>query len=391
VLAREQGRLDSALARLSPSERALLELSLIRKVPDEDIASLLQVAANDVGRRRDQTLARVAEAVDVGSKEELLTLLTLAWHGPPAQGSETAAAPGADAAQGNGADAGRGNGSETTRELTPAPAREGAEAAPQEAEAAEQDAKEAALTGDHGLQRFASKTGADAPGRFAGPLAAARERLAGAERISLPPRRTAILAAALAAVVIVAVALSRVGGGEPEKGGGTPAGQEPQLGAQPGKAGPKAPTPPAHETPGQAAPSPAGGKPKPKKPPAKPKPAPAKPKAAPAPALTLGHVPGSPGASGAARITGSGAQARLDLDIKGLRKPSGSYVVWLYDSVAQSRKLASFGGSSANVDVLLPEGFRRYRFVDVSLEPADGNPNHSGQSLLRVPISRLLP
>jgi hypothetical protein len=65
--------------------------------------------------------------------------------------------------------------------------------------------------------------------------------------------------------------------------------------------------------------------------------------------------------------------------------------VWLYDSVADSQKLASFDAPKARIDVRLPAGFRRYRFVDVSREPADGNPNHSGLSLLRVPISRLLP
>ncbi len=35
----------------------------------------------------------------------------------------------------------------------------------------------------------------------------------------------------------------------------------------------------------------------------------------------------------------------------------------------------------------LPANFRRYRFIDVSREPADGNPNHSGQSVLRVPVA----
>ena len=39
------------------------------------------------------------------------------------------------------------------------------------------------------------------------------------------------------------------------------------------------------------------------------------------------------------------------------------------------------------VSARLPEGYRRYRFIDVSREPADGNRNHSGQSVLRVPTA----
>jgi hypothetical protein len=38
----------------------------------------------------------------------------------------------------------------------------------------------------------------------------------------------------------------------------------------------------------------------------------------------------------------------------------------------------------------LPAAAARYRYIDVSLEPADGNPNHSGQSVLRVPLRGLL-
>ena len=37
----------------------------------------------------------------------------------------------------------------------------------------------------------------------------------------------------------------------------------------------------------------------------------------------------------------------------------------------------------------LPQSPAGYRYLDVSLEPADGNPNHSGQSVLRVPLRKL--
>ena len=37
----------------------------------------------------------------------------------------------------------------------------------------------------------------------------------------------------------------------------------------------------------------------------------------------------------------------------------------------------------ARVTFRLPEDPDRYRFLDVSVEPADGNPGHSGRSVLR--------
>jgi hypothetical protein len=52
--------------------------------------------------------------------------------------------------------------------------------------------------------------------------------------------------------------------------------------------------------------------------------------------------------------------------------------------------VAHFSGSRARLEAPLPRGFQRYRFIDVSSEPADGNPNHSGASVLRVPLAKLL-
>lgn len=89
-------------------------------------------------------------------------------------------------------------------------------------------------------------------------------------------------------------------------------------------------------------------------------------------------------ASGSARID----DGRLVLNVRGLPTPAGGgYVVWLYDSVTESRPLVGFRRGQARVTARLPANFRRYRFIDVSREAADGNPNHSGQSVLRVPLS----
>lgn len=100
---------------------------------------------------------------------------------------------------------------------------------------------------------------------------------------------------------------------------------------------------------------------------------------------TLAPLAGSR-ASGTARLGGG----RLVMDVRGLPDAkSGGYVVWLYDSVTDVRALAGFRRGRTRVTARLPEGFRRYRFVDISREQPDGNSNHSGQSVLRVPTAGL--
>ena len=97
--------------------------------------------------------------------------------------------------------------------------------------------------------------------------------------------------------------------------------------------------------------------------------------------------PGS-SATGSARIE----RGRLVMAVKGLPDPaSGGYVVWLYNSVADARALAAARRGSFDVRARLPEGFRRYRFIDVSREPPDGNSAHSGQSVIRMAVSGLTP
>lgn len=88
-----------------------------------------------------------------------------------------------------------------------------------------------------------------------------------------------------------------------------------------------------------------------------------------------------------ARLDGEGRSARLDIEVSGL--PRGRYEVWLYDSLAEAVSVTSFRGPRARVDRPLPADPSGYEFVDISREPSDGNPNHSGQSLLRVPVARL--
>lgn len=129
---------------------------------------------------------------------------------------------------------------------------------------------------------------------------------------------------------------------------------------------------------------------KPSKPASKPsKPAepskPAQPAASPEVKLTA--VTGAGSATGTASLSDGGK--RLHLEVSGL--PSGSYEVWLYDSVVDAQSIGKADGTSIKLDVALPQNASQYRYIDVSREPADGNPNHSGESVLRVPLAKLSP
>lgn len=85
-----------------------------------------------------------------------------------------------------------------------------------------------------------------------------------------------------------------------------------------------------------------------------------------------------------------GDDGLLVISIGGLPRGGGSYEAWLYDSVADARSLGRFEGNARRLEGRLPPDAAEYRFLDVSLEPADGNPNHSGDSVLRAPVAPLL-
>lgn len=87
---------------------------------------------------------------------------------------------------------------------------------------------------------------------------------------------------------------------------------------------------------------------------------------------------------GSARVVGSGASRELDVDVRGLGPVVGFYEVWLLD--ADGKKLVSLGllrGGRGRF--VLPAGvdLHVYRVVDISIEPPDGNPAHSGDSVVR--------
>lgn len=111
-------------------------------------------------------------------------------------------------------------------------------------------------------------------------------------------------------------------------------------------------------------------------------------KPAPAPDGRSARLSALPGGRGEGRLVVTDGGATITL--RGLAKPDGAYQVWLYDNVVNAESLGTITEGSGRLEVQLPADARRYRFLDVSLEPADGNPNHSGDSVLRAPLGELL-
>lgn len=173
-------------------------------------------------------------------------------------------------------------------------------------------------------------------------------------------RRRSLLPIILPILLLVAVAAVIVvvgSGGESDSETSEPAGQE-----QPQQPEPKADAPKADEPEKPKAEEPATEQPKPTR-------------------LT---ALGSGDATGTVTVDGG----RLEMTVRDLADPGGStYTVWLYDSVIDAEQLTTV--KDGKVQAKLPNNADEFEFLDVSLEPRDGNDNHSGQSVLRVPLSKL--
>ncbi len=99
--------------------------------------------------------------------------------------------------------------------------------------------------------------------------------------------------------------------------------------------------------------------------------------------------PGPGPGTGTAQVLEGGD--RVQLSVSGLPDPRDArYALWLYNSVVAARQIGSADSGDFNVEARLPRNAERYELLDVSLEPDDGNPGHSGQSVLRVPVRKLL-
>lgn len=96
-------------------------------------------------------------------------------------------------------------------------------------------------------------------------------------------------------------------------------------------------------------------------------------------------------ASGTAEIAG-GPGGDASVRLSGLRPNSDRdfYELWLLGEDGELVSLASFRvpeSGSATLDLPLPVDPSRFRYLDVSREPTDGDPTHSTISVLRGPTA----
>jgi len=99
---------------------------------------------------------------------------------------------------------------------------------------------------------------------------------------------------------------------------------------------------------------------------------------------TLSPLPTVPAtAGGTVRVLAAG---QMRVDVRNLPLTTGFHEVWLIDP-DDLTKMVAIGNLSDKPDVVLtvPPGIdmNRYRLVDISDEPHDGDAAHSGHSLLR--------
>lgn len=105
------------------------------------------------------------------------------------------------------------------------------------------------------------------------------------------------------------------------------------------------------------------------------------------PDLVLSRIDDGPaGAHGDVLLAGNEQRATLEID--GLDPSDGDqfYELWLLDDDGRMIALGSFrvgADGAAEVDLPLPVEPDRYRYFDVSLQQDNGDPSHSGVSVLR--------
>ncbi|MGW2233382.1 anti-sigma factor domain-containing protein [Streptomyces sp. NPDC001759] len=92
-----------------------------------------------------------------------------------------------------------------------------------------------------------------------------------------------------------------------------------------------------------------------------------------------------PASKGYASLRGTKAHRSLTIQVKGLPSTSGYFEVWLMDR--SHTKLVSMGVLDPDGKATLPVpkniDLREYSVVDVSVQPYNGKPDHSGKSIVR--------
>jgi anti-sigma-K factor RskA len=106
--------------------------------------------------------------------------------------------------------------------------------------------------------------------------------------------------------------------------------------------------------------------------------------------VELQPLPAAGGSAAGGRVSVSART--VELDVARLRPSRGGefYELWLLTPPNRLVSLGSFrvpASGAAKVRVPLPTDPRGFQLFDVSVEPGDGDPSHSGRSVLRAPTS----
>jgi anti-sigma-K factor RskA len=98
---------------------------------------------------------------------------------------------------------------------------------------------------------------------------------------------------------------------------------------------------------------------------------------------TAALEPLGPSGSGRAELVSHDGALQLDVETQGLDAGDGYLELWLIDPTVS--RLVSLGPLRADGTYEVPPGVDPAQFpiVDVSVEPVDGDPTHSGDSVLR--------
>ena len=96
-------------------------------------------------------------------------------------------------------------------------------------------------------------------------------------------------------------------------------------------------------------------------------------------------APAAGGATAEARMRGAGDDQIMTMTAQGLpRPPAGAYYeVWLVGDGGQELPVGVLAPNGEGVWSLPAEVAARYRAIDVTLEPADGDPSRSDRTVLR--------
>ena len=96
-------------------------------------------------------------------------------------------------------------------------------------------------------------------------------------------------------------------------------------------------------------------------------------------------APAAGGASAEARMRGDGDDQIMTMTAKGLpRPPAGAYYeVWLVDDAGNEFPVGVLAPDGEGIWSLPADVAARYRAIDVTLEPADGDPSRSTRTVLR--------